>query len=60
MNSEHIGKKVVKKSGKPFKSGEKVATIKGVIKHPILRGDILAFIFAEDDSYVRTGYCKFI
>lgn len=60
MNTEHVGKKVVKKSGKPFKSGEKVATIKSTIKHPILLDNILAFTFVEDDSHVRTDCCKFI
>lgn len=51
------GKKVVKKSGKPFKSGEKVVTVKGVIPHPQLEGK-WAFTFEDDASYVRTTNCK--
>jgi hypothetical protein len=55
---KHIGKKCTKMSvsnfnytPKPFKSGEKINTIKGVINHPHL--NIPAYIFIEDDSYVE-------
>jgi len=41
---------------KPFKSGNKINTIKGVINHPIL--DIPAYIFEEDDSYVECRRCN--
>ena len=51
-----VGTKVVKKSGKPFKSGLKQATVKGVVEHPHLIG-IDAYIFEEDDSYVRCDTC---
>ena len=40
---------------KPFKSGNKVNTIKGVINHPIL--NIPAYTFEEDDSYVECRRC---
>ncbi len=55
---KYIGKKCKKKSAnylnynsKPFKSGEKINTIKGVINHPQL--NIPAYTFIEDDSYVE-------
>lgn len=44
------------KSPKPFKSGLKINTIKGVIEHPILH--IPAYTFVEDDSYVECRRCK--
>jgi hypothetical protein len=55
----YIGKQCVKKSindnpthkPKPFKSGSKVNTIKGVVIHPHL--GIPAYIFCEDTSYVE-------
>jgi len=59
--NQNIGKKCTKSYGKtgnvkPFKSGLKTNTIKGVIDHPILH--IPAFIFEEDDSYVECRKCK--
>ena len=59
--NDWIGKKVSKISGKPFKSHEKVNTVKGTMMHPALfdKGKtVLAFIFCEDDSYVRCDSCK--
>ncbi len=57
--SEFIGKRVSKLRGikepKPFKSGLKANTVKGVITHPILK--IPAFTFMEDDSYVECRRC---
>jgi hypothetical protein len=51
-----VGKRVHKRrSGKPFKSGEKVNTVKGIVNHPQL--DIPAFTFLEDDSYVECRKC---
>lgn len=56
---KNIRLKVIKhKSGKPFKSGLKINTVKGVINHPIL--NIPAYVFEEDDSYVECRRCKFI
>ena len=40
---------------KPFKSGYKVNTIKGVIDHPKLH--IPAYTFEEDESYVECRRC---
>lgn len=65
----NIGKKCMKKpinddnediyKKKPFKSGFKTNTIKGVIEHPYLK-DQLAYTFIEDDSYVEVRRCKII
>ncbi len=52
-----VGLKVVKTSKNPFKSTFLVATVKGVIEHPILKNES-AFIFEEDDSYVSVIQCK--
>ena len=54
--NSYIGKEVIKlSSGKPFKSGKKINTVKDVINHPIL--NIHAFTFIEDDSYVECRRC---
>ena len=57
-----IGQKVRKTSGqfnqlspKPFKSGSKTNTVKGVVNHSQL--DIPAFTFLEDDSIVECRRC---
>ena len=55
-----IGKRVSKskpngKEPKPFKSGFKINTVKGIIDHPIL--NVPAFTFEEDDSYVKCSTC---
>lgn len=47
--------RVAKESGKPFKSGLKINTVKGVIEHPKL--GIPAFVFVEDQSYVECRQC---
>jgi hypothetical protein len=47
--------RVEKKSRKPFKSGEKINTVKGLTKHPKL--DIMCYTFYEDDSYVECRQC---
>ena len=48
--STYIGKQVCKRrSGKPFKSGEKINTVKGIVNHPQL--NVPAFTFVEDESY---------
>lgn len=49
--------KVVKMSGKPFKSGSKVNTIKGTTVHPVFP-DKTAYTFVEDDSVVEAWRCK--
>ncbi len=51
-----VGKKVVKfPSRKPFKSGFKINTVKGIITHE--HTGLPAFIFQEDDSYVEVRKC---
>lgn len=54
--SSHIGKKVSKLSGRPFKSSFKSNTIKSIIEHPTLKTP--AYTFEEDDSYVAIYDCK--
>jgi hypothetical protein len=57
----NVGKRVTKTTNKPhgkpnpFKSGQSINTIMGVIFHPILR--VPAYIFEEDDSYVECRRC---
>lgn len=40
---------------KPFKSGQKINTVKGIIVHAQL--NVSAFTFIEDDSYVECRRC---
>lgn len=47
---------VVKKSGKPFKSGNLMNTIKSMINHPITNRP--AYLFYDDDSYVECRQCE--
>lgn len=54
-----IGKKVAKKSGKPFKCQERIITVKGVIDHPYRPGNP-ALVFAEDDSFCSAEQCKVV
>lgn len=53
-----VGKQVVKISKKPFKSKSLIATVKGVITHPITNRE--AFVFNEDESYVECKKCKLL
>jgi hypothetical protein len=57
-----IGQKVRKRSNqnnrtasKPFKSGLRINTVKGIIEHPITKKP--AFTFEEDDSCVECWIC---
>mgnify|MGYP003418282412 FL=1 len=50
-----IGRKVMKRTGKPFKSTLKINTIKGIIIHEDTGNQ--AFIFQEDNSYVELPMC---
>lgn len=50
-----IGQQVVKRSGKPFKSGAKIGTVKGLTVHPTTQR--ACFTFEEDDTYVECGRC---
>ena len=56
VSEKNVGKMCVKYSDKPFKSGLKTNTIKGVVEHPVLH--IPAYTFVEDDSYVECRKCK--
>lgn len=66
-NPERIypeGTKVVKFSGKPFKSGEYVNTVKDVIEHPDkidkdTGKGVPAYTFVEDDSIVECARCTY-
>lgn len=49
------GEKVAKYSRKPFKSGNKVNTVRGEVEHPITGRP--AFTFYEDDSVVEQRMC---
>jgi len=52
-------KNKLKYKPKPFKSGLKINTIKGVITHKQLEGQ-MAYTFEEDDSYVECRRCEVI
>ena len=54
----YIGMRCEKKSGRPFKSQFRKATIKGIIDHPEL--GVPAYVFFEDDSYVECSKVKVI
>lgn len=54
------GTQVVKFSGKPFKSGAKVATIKGLVESPYkidpeTGKGVPSYTFVEDDSIVEAA-----
>jgi hypothetical protein len=53
-----IGTKVFKKSCSPFKSGEKIATVKGFTRNE--HTDKIAFTFEEDESSVECFRCKLL
>jgi hypothetical protein len=62
LHESWIGQKVRKTSGnnntkqpRPFKSGRKFNTVKGLVQHPTL--NIPAFTFEEDDSIVECRRC---
>ena len=60
-NLEHtkvLGEKVEKISGKPFKSGSKIATVKDICVNP--NTILVAFTFIEDDSIVDAWKCKLV
>lgn len=65
VDKSWIGQKVRKASGrsnqlssKPFKSGNKVNTVKEIVNHPQL--NVPAFTFLEDDSIVECRKCLLI
>ena len=56
MYENMLSKKVVKISGRPFKSGDRTATTVDMVKNP--HSERWAFTFEEDDSFVDCGRCK--
>ena len=55
-NEQMIGMRVKKPSGKPFKSGNKINTVKEIVDYPNREG-VKAFSFYEDDSVVDCNNC---
>lgn len=53
-----IDMKVCKKSGKPFKSGNKVNTVKSEVVNENDPKKRIAYSFYEDDSVVNKELCK--
>ena len=51
---------VKKKSGKPFKSGKKVNSVKGIVTNENDPQKRNAYIFYDDDSVVNTEICEII
>lgn len=51
-----VGKRVEKKTLKPFKSTFKIGTVKGTCTHPVTGH--LCFTFEEDTSYVEAFRCR--
>ena len=51
---------VKKKSGKPFKSGKKVNSVKGIVTNENDPQKRNAYIFYDDDSVVNTDICGII
>ncbi|CAL9986676.1 hypothetical protein MYOV011v1_p0327 [Vibrio phage 6E35.1a] len=51
-----IGKRVSKKSGKPFKGGDDVITIHGVIKHPNTKGYAFTYMYVDVHGTAQTSY----
>lgn len=60
--SVKTGDKVIKLSGKPFKSGQYVNTVKEIVRHPYKNDKVTgepvdAYTFYEDDSIVEANVC---
>ncbi len=56
--SSYIGKRVAKKSNRPFQSGSKINTVKGVTVNP--HTSKTAFSFEEDESVVDAHICSVV
>jgi hypothetical protein len=54
------GQRVQKLSGKPFKSSEKVNTVKSVTTNPQHPDNPPAYTFIEDDSVVGAAMCEIV
>lgn len=53
-----IGQQVCKVSRKPFKSDEKINTVRAYMVHPVTARD--CYLFEEDDSYVEQKQCSIV
>lgn len=51
INRAEVGMQVAKLSGKPFKSGNTIGTIKEIVVHPITKKD--AVVLVEDSTVVE-------
>ena len=51
---------VKKKSGKPFKTGKKVNSVKGIVTNENDPQKRNAYIFYDDDSVVNIDICEII
>lgn len=57
MKIGRVGQQIVKRSGKPFKSGDKIGTIAALccnLQHP---RRVLAYVMKEDESIVNVDIC---
>ncbi|AGN30302.2 hypothetical protein VPFG_00303 [Vibrio phage nt-1] len=51
-----IGKRVVKKSRKPFKGGEDVVRVTGITKHPEIDEYAFTYNYSKDDGSLGQSY----
>lgn len=59
LRKKWIGQTICKTSRKPFKFGEKVATVKDVVyPHPNNPKKVIAFQIKEDDTFVEAWRCQ--
>ena len=56
LKAKWVGRRICKKSLKPFKFGEKIGTIKDVV-YPHPNNDVIAFQIKEDDTMVEAWRC---
>lgn len=57
LKEKWVGRKICKKSLKPFKFGEKIGTVKDVVcPHPY-KGDVIVFQIKEDNTFVEAWRC---
>ena len=54
----NIGRQVEKFSGKPFRNGEKIGTVKGIELHTITTRP--AYVFEEDNGQVECWRCRVV
>ena len=56
LKEKWVGRRICKKSLKPFKFGEKIGTIKDVV-YPHPHNNVIAFQIKEDDTMVEAWRC---